>query len=85
MRARLLIALVVGVLALRAGAAAPMYAAQLDVLDAAKQLLAAGADVNAVTKAPDEIVGNEPFDPETPYSGCSGTYAITHGRRTALM
>ena len=61
-----------------------MTAAQFDQVESARQFLKAGADVNALTKAPKDIAGNSPKIEGDPSSGC-GDYAIAHGSRTALM
>jgi len=61
-----------------------MTAAQLDQIESVRQFLKAGADVNAVSKAPKDIAGNSPKIDGDSSSGC-GDYAIAHGSRTALM
>lgn len=66
------------------GKTALMSAAQFDRLDAITLLLEAGAPVNAATRDPAEIAGNDVEDPNNQWSGC-GFYRIAHGRRTALM
>jgi F0F1-type ATP synthase membrane subunit c/vacuolar-type H+-ATPase subunit K len=61
-----------------------MTAAQFDQIESVRQLLQAGADVNATTHAPKDIAGNSPKVANDPSSGC-GDYAIAHGSRSALM
>jgi Ankyrin repeats (3 copies)/Ankyrin repeat len=61
-----------------------MTAAQFDRLDAVRQFLTAGAEVNASTAAPKDIADNSPRIAGKPETGC-GDYAIAHGNRTALM
>jgi len=61
-----------------------MTAAQFNQSESMRHLLQAGADVNATTKAPKEIAGNNPKDENDPSSGC-GDYAIANGSRSALM
>jgi hypothetical protein len=61
-----------------------MTAAQFDRLDAVRQFLTAGAEVNASTATPKNIADNSPRIAGKPDTGCSN-YAIAHGNRTALM
>jgi hypothetical protein len=57
-----------------------MEAAKYNQLESVKLLLAAGADVNAVSLAPTDIKNNATGELCT-----DGGYIITHGQRTALM
>ena len=59
-----------------------MAAVQDNNLPAVKQLLAAGADINAVSARPEDIPGNS--DSNAPYS-CTGAYTVSTGARTPLM
>ncbi|TWB37654.1 uncharacterized protein DUF1311 [Nitrospirillum pindoramense] len=61
-----------------------MTAAQFNALEAVQALLKAKAAVNRQSLAPDRIEGNDPPGEGDMQSAC-GTYAITHGQRTALM
>lgn len=61
-----------------------MTAAQFNQLDAVRQFLQAGAEVNATTAAPKDIADNSPRIAGKPETGCAD-YGITHGNRTALM
>ncbi|TWB22922.1 ankyrin repeat protein [Nitrospirillum bahiense] len=61
-----------------------MTAAQFNAPDVVRALLTAKAAVNQQSLAPDRITDNSPLNDQTGAGGC-GTYAITHGQRTALM
>jgi hypothetical protein len=61
-----------------------MTAAQFNNAEAVRAFLKAGAQVYAVTAAPDAIEDNSPVKEDDSSSGC-GAYAISNGNRTALI